>query len=241
MNELTKYNRLSKRTCFDEIIIKKGLFLLPNTYLVLHDNTQIIFRNTDENGTVEQDLDQRLFSITQELKVQQDKIETLQNKVIELESIIENTNIDQEQFKIDIKTELNKFGFISVCEAEGILENNSFPFSYGMGTQSSAQYGLPFPYDFTIRGISYSSITNDINPKITIRLLFYPFFTSTATILLDNIVFENKFSNIYPKSIKSNLPGNIVIQIISTTGLTDENSKFRISIIFTSNSPINRD
>lgn len=225
MNELTKYNRLTKRTCFDEIIIKKGIFLLPNTFLVLHDDTKIIFRNTISNE--DEDLDSRFLT-------QSGRIASLEQKISELEDTI---NL----FSQNITSEIKKAGFISVCEAEGLLQENSFPFSYGMGTQSNPEYGLPISYSFTIRSISYSSISSDSSITITCKILFYPFSESTPTTLYEELIFKDKNISLFPGPVSTSVPGNIVIQVISVSGLTDETSKFRLSFIFTSDDIINTD
>ena len=131
-------------------------------------------------------------------------------------------------------TAIEKLGFISTAEAEGILEVNSYPFSFGMGNQSEPEYGLPVPFSYNIRKLAYSCISSDANPSVSIKILHYPFGSSTGEVLAPSLSLVGKYSNInLSQSVLT--PGNIVIQILSVSGLSDDNSKFRLSFVLTSN------
>ena len=63
-----------------------------------------------------------------------------------------------------------KVGFMSTCEAEGILSDNSYPFSYGMGNRGGVRFGLPIPFDYFLRQIGFTCESDDANPSITISI-----------------------------------------------------------------------
>ena len=131
-------------------------------------------------------------------------------------------------------TEIEKLGFISTAEAEGVLLVNSYPFSFGMGNQSEPEYGLPVPFSYNIRKLAYSCISADTSPTVNIKVLHYPFGSSTGQVLNSSLSLVGKYANIY-LSHSGLTPGNIVIQIVSVDGLTDDDSKFRLSFVLTSN------
>ena len=58
MNELAKNNRLNHRYSHDELIIKRGIFMLPNSYLVFNDSSKILFR--DNENKVDEDINLKI-------------------------------------------------------------------------------------------------------------------------------------------------------------------------------------
>ena len=131
------------------------------------------------------------------------------------------------------ETANNKMGFILTGEAKGILVANSYPFSFGMGNHSEPGFGIPIPFQYTLRGLAYSCVSLDNNPSITIKVLHYPFGNSTPEPLYLPIIFTGKHTSTILSQPASSA-GNLVIEIISVSGLTDDNSKFRLSFIVTS-------
>lgn len=61
MNELAKNNKLNHRYSHDELIIKRGLFMLPNSYLVFNDSSKILFR--DNENKVDEDINLRILNL----------------------------------------------------------------------------------------------------------------------------------------------------------------------------------
>ena len=61
MNELAKNNKLNRRYSHDELIIKRGLFMLPNSYLVFNDSSKILFR--DNENKVDEDINLRILNL----------------------------------------------------------------------------------------------------------------------------------------------------------------------------------
>lgn len=61
MNELAKNNKLNRRYTHDELIIKRGLFMLPNSYLVFNDSSKILFR--DNQNKVDEDINLKILNL----------------------------------------------------------------------------------------------------------------------------------------------------------------------------------
>ena len=61
MNELAKNNRLNHRYSHDELIIKRGIFMLPNSYLVFNDSSKILFR--DNENKVDEDINLKIINL----------------------------------------------------------------------------------------------------------------------------------------------------------------------------------
>lgn len=61
MNELAKNNKLNHRYSHDELIIKRGLFMLPDSYLVFNDSSKILFR--DNENKVDEDINLRILNL----------------------------------------------------------------------------------------------------------------------------------------------------------------------------------
>jgi hypothetical protein len=134
------------------------------------------------------------------------------------------------------ETAIEKVGFLSVCEAEGILVADSFPFCFGMGGQSELKHGLPVPFSYTIRGIGYSCVSSDENPEIVIAIYHNAFINVNTNAILVNSL------TITGKSFKTKLSvnsfagaGHLIVKVLSVNGLTDDTSKFRLSLVLTSN------
>lgn len=379
MNILNKNNKLNHRYSYDELIIKKGIFMLPNSLLILNNNSKIIFRDTTNN--IDEDLNLKIInlvnsslinlsflpessllpfknthlvnklyidnliktntiSFTKQFKDLDKKIDeilieinnkvaiknenniftksnefnnlylsfdpvdsnhatrklyvdnqlnfkqslldnsssldisnltssslninssTILNGSININNIessfnsnvilnapnfnITNTDTDTDTDisnsnyatkKSYVDNKINKIGFISTCEAEGLLEENSYPFCFGNGSPSDENFGLPIPFSYTLRGIAWSIYLIDTTePIIYIQLIHYPSDGSVSTILYTNSE-ENKLigktgekKNI---NIASNSPGNLVVKFVSSSGITDTNSKFRLSFVLT--------
>ena len=131
--------------------------------------------------------------------------------------------------------DIAKIGFISTAEAEGILEVGTYPFCFGMGNQSDLNYGLPLPFSYTLQSIAYTSKATTTNHSIIFNLIHYPFNTNESPTILQNSVAVSGLYTIV--SIKKIAPpaGNLVVEIVSTQNLTDDNGKYRLSFILTSN------
>jgi hypothetical protein len=135
------------------------------------------------------------------------------------------------------QTAIEKLGYIVVGEAEGVLTANSYPFSFGFGNQSEPNYGVPIPFVYTLRAISVSCITTDTNPSFTIKFLHYTGSDSIPTVLSPSLsVVGKKFS--YYMDVSSPNPGDLVALVEAASGMTDDNAKFRVSMVFTVNSSI---
>jgi len=92
------------------------------------------------------------------------------------------------------ETAIDKLGFLSTAEAEGILYAGDYPFSFGMGNQSGPGYGLPIPFDFYLHKIAYTSNSIDTAPEITLKITNYPFDGSAAMVVMSSIAVVGKNS-----------------------------------------------
>ena len=127
---------------------------------------------------------------------------------------------------------INKFGFMVVSEAEGVFTVGSSPFCFGMGNQSEAGYGLYIPFAYNLYRVALTGITTDTSPDSTLKLTHYPLVGDPA--VLDNaIVGATLISNHVVLSAPSE--GNLVAEVVSVAGMTDENANFRMTLAFTSN------
>ena len=299
MNILNKNNKLNHRYSYDELIIKKGIFMLPNSLLILNDSSKIIFRDTNNN--TDEDINLKIINLvhgglsnlsflpessiipskdtqlvnklyidnliktnillfTQQFEELDEKINEvvieINNKVaiknennsftesndfsnlyLTFEPTDENHATRKSYVDSYVDTKINKTGFISTCEAEGLLEENSYPFCFGNGSLSNENFGLPVPFSYTLRGIAWSIyLTDTTEPVIYIELIHYPSDGSTSTILYTNSE-ENKLTGKTGEkqniNIASNSAGNLVVKVISSSGITDVNSKFRLSFVLT--------
>lgn len=133
------------------------------------------------------------------------------------------------------ENEISKVGFISTAEAEGVLLDGSYPFCFGMGNPSEINYGLPLPFSYTLHSIAYTSTAKTADHSITFNILHNPFDTSQPITALKNDIVVSGASGVV--SIKAIAPsaGNLVVEIVSTSNLTDDDGKYRISFILTSN------
>jgi hypothetical protein len=89
-----------------------------------------------------------------------------------------------------------------------------------------------------LRGIAWSIHSSDTNPIITIQLTHYPSDGTASTGLFQNVPFEGK-SGEYPNiEMPSYSPGNMVVKLISSSGITDDNTRYRLSFVLTFNDSI---
>ena len=139
--------------------------------------------------------------------------------------------IDQE--KIDRNIEIRKLGFCSVAEAEGILVANSFPFSFGMGSLSDENFGLPLPFNGNLMRVALTSLSTDLNPEVSFTIINYPFDNSAAVVVLPTTTISGK-SGIVNIGTRTGKPGNLVVKVVSVAGIVDDNAKFRMSFFYTS-------
>jgi hypothetical protein len=131
--------------------------------------------------------------------------------------------------------DISKVGFISTAEAEGILEVGTYPFCFGMGNQSDLNYGLPLPFSYTLQSIAYTSKATTTDHSMILNIIHYPFNTlETPTVLQNSVAVSGLYTIVSIKAIAPSA-GNLVVEIVSTQNLTDDNGKYRLSFILTSN------
>lgn len=130
-------------------------------------------------------------------------------------------------------TAISKVGFMAVGEAEGILTPGSYPFSFGMGQQSDADYGLFIPFNYTLLKVSFLCKSLDSSPKTTIKITHNPFNGSTPTELFSGTV--SKINLQSPNVASPFIPGSLVVEVVSVENMTDDDAKFRLTLVYTSN------
>ena len=136
---------------------------------------------------------------------------------------------------IDVETSaresaINKLAFLSTCEAEGIIQADTFPFCFGNGSPSKEGFGLPIPFAYVLRKIMYQVDSTVSDSSITIQISHSN--TFGESVLLDTATFINKGTLMVNKP--SNLNGSLVIKVLSATGQTDDDARHRISLVYTS-------
>ena len=119
---------------------------------------------------------------------------------------------------------------ISVSEFEGLIETNTYPFCFGMGSPSSPGFGLPISFEFKLLGFSLICDTPDENPNIVFQIEYYNFGSSSSPEIIDSFSLgESKFifKNEKSKTYKS---GVICLKVVSAENLTYEFSKYRLAL-----------
>ena len=105
MNELAKNNKLNHRYSHDELIIKRGLFMLPNSYLVFNDSSKILFR--DNENKIDEDINLRILNLIKgsfqnlgNLQIDQYDLDGSRDTttVNSLQEIIDSINISMSNF-----------------------------------------------------------------------------------------------------------------------------------------------
>ena len=105
MNELAKNNKLNHRYSHDELIIKRGLFMLPDSYLVFNDSSKILFR--DNENKVDEDINLRILNLIKgsfqnlgNLQIDQYDLDGSRDTttVNSLQEIIDSINISMSNF-----------------------------------------------------------------------------------------------------------------------------------------------
>ena len=133
-------------------------------------------------------------------------------------------------------TAISKVGFMVVGEAEGILTPGSYPFSFGMGQQSDADYGLFIPFNYTLMKVGFLCKSLDSSVKTTIKITHNPFDGSTPTELFSGTV--SKINLQSPNVASPSIAGSLAVEVVSVENMTDDNAKFRLSLVYTSNDPL---
>ena len=133
-------------------------------------------------------------------------------------------------------TAISKVGFMVVGEAEGILTPGSYPFSFGMGQQSDADYGLFIPFTYTLMKVGFLCKSLDSSVKTTIEITHNPFDGSTPTELFSGTV--SKINLQSPNVASPSIAGSLAVEVVSVENMTDDNAKFRLSLVYTSNDPL---
>jgi hypothetical protein len=129
-------------------------------------------------------------------------------------------------------TAISKLGFMTVAEAEGVFYPGAFPFSFGMGNQSQAGYGLSLPFKYTLLKVAINGVSTDVNPEITLKISHYPN-DGSAPIDFASSVLVGK-SDILSFNAPVPQAGELVVEVVSVENMTDEDAKFRMSFVFTS-------
>jgi len=178
----------------------------------------------------------RQAAITAETTARQLAIQaesTLRSAAIQVEATARDNAVKAEA--VARAKDIAKIGFISTAEAEGILEVGTYPFCFGMGNQSDLNYGLPLPFSYTLQSIAYTSIATTTNHSIIFNIVHYPFNTNEGpTILQNSVAVSGKYTIVSIKAVAPSA-GNLVVEIVSTQNLIDDNGKYRLSFILTSN------
>jgi hypothetical protein len=132
-------------------------------------------------------------------------------------------------------TAISKLGFTTVGEAEGILTPGSYPFSFGMGQQSDVDYGLLIPFSYTLLRFSFLCKSLDSDPTTTIRITHNSLDGSTPIELYSGLLRKVNVQNINA-SVSS--MGSLGVEVVGVENMTDDNAKFRLIFLYTSNDPL---
>ena len=122
---------------------------------------------------------------------------------------------------------------MAVAEAEGIFTAGSSPFCFGMANQSEAGYGLPLPFSYNLLKLAVSGISTDATPEFFVKFVHYPVFGGTPVVLANGILLNKQ--NVIDLGYTTSSPGNLVVEVVSVNNMTDENAKFRLNFVLTSN------
>ena len=200
--------------------------------------------DTALGGRVDKEITDRQSAITTEATARQagdDNEASLRAAAIQTEVVNRNNAIAVETGNRQAadtaeatarQTAISKVGFMTVAEAEGVFAPGSFPFSFGMGNQSEAGYGLFMPFQYTLKKIGVVGISTDLNPEITVKLTHYPLDGSPPIAIVSSVlVGKGTVLN-----IGSSVPqaGNLVVEVVSVAGMADVDGKFRMSFVFVS-------
>ena len=154
------------------------------------------------------------------------------NNAIAVEAAARAAAITAEQTTRE--TAIEKVGFMPFCEAEGILIDNSYPFCLGMGSPSDVGFGMPIPFAYTLRGIAWSIHSSDTNPSIDIEVTHYPSDGSASRVIFyggDPLV--GKSGEFTSSVMLAGSPGNLVVKLLSSSGITDDDTRYRLSFVLT--------
>jgi len=146
------------------------------------------------------------------------------------------------------ETAIDKLGFMTIAEAEGVLTVGSTPFSFGMGNQSEAGYGLFIPFSFFVLKVAFVGVSSDPDPVCQFKITNYPE-DGTTPVFLGTYYLEKTRPvegqeelgppRYYTSNVTIRGPaikaGNVVVEVVSANRMTDDNAKFRMSIVYTSN------
>ena len=101
--------------------------------------------------------------------------------------------------------------------------------------QSDWNYGLPLLFSYTSQSICYTSKATTTDHSIIFNLVHYPFnILEGPTVLQNSVAVSGLYTIVSIKKIAPSA-GNLVVEIVSTQNLTNDNGKYRMSFILTSN------
>lgn len=138
---------------------------------------------------------------------------------------------------INLKNDITRLGFISIGEAEGILEDGTYPFSFGMGQLSSATFGIPIPFDFILHKIGFTYDTVDTELTFSIPIVITSGTNTSSTITLNDTDKTYDVLDSSEEAFTGSAGDDLIIKVntpTATTGAFEQNDKYRISLVYTS-------
>ena len=115
-------------------------------------------------------------------------------------------------------------------EFEGLMEQDTRPFCAGYGSPSGVGFGLGVPMGYKVVGYSINCVSTDQSPTINFELEHYDFGSSTPVSVDTCSMGAGKYVNKKAFVDASHAGGNLVVKVVSVSGLADVDARYRVSL-----------
>lgn len=160
------------------------------------------------------------------ISIQSNSTEPVENWVFKLEYLNVMTYEDVNERKERIEND-KKQVFSVASEFQGLMSDNTYPFSYGYGSQSSLSFGYEIPFNFKLAGYTLICDSEDPNPSVNVIIENVPNDSSPVVDIVNSTLNSSKkLSQLFPAALVQKA-GHINIKVVSVSGCVDEFARYR--------------
>lgn len=167
------------------------------------------------------------------VSIQSNSTEPVENWVFKLEYVNVITYEFTKETKLRIEGD-RKQVFSVGMEYQGLLFDETYPFSYGYGSQSTSEFGYCIPFAYKLVGYSVICDSTDALPSVNLVIENNKDDNSGVDSLANVSLTETKKAMQLIENASTQPAGRLGVKVVNSSGVADEFGRYRVVLFLKS-------